>query len=94
MELLEAMLEETNSKSKILAQEIYNTVRLEALHSTLALFYSLKEDPRLKALGFDDEAERGLFRTYHVLVHMADYHGTCPLEKLGTVKLISLQRAY
>ena len=89
MELLEALLEETTSKSKLLAQEIYMTVHVEALHSTLALFYSLKDDPHFKALGFDDEAERGLFRTFHALVHMADYPGTCTLMKLGMQKFAS-----
>ena len=73
VELLEVMLEETNEKSLELVKEIAGALDIPALHDTLADFYELKNDRRVKRSKFDDEAERGLFRTYHVLVHLRDY---------------------
>ena len=67
------MLEETSDKSSELAEEIAGALDIAALHDTLADFYELMSDPQVKKMGFDDEAERGLFRTYHVLVHLSDY---------------------
>ena len=81
IELLEAMLEETNACSKELAGEIQNALQIEALHDTMVELYELMNDPRVKAEGFDDEAETALFRTYHVLVHLTDYG--VPMEKVG-----------
>lgn len=81
IELLEAMLEETNEKTKDLVREIVNGLQIEALHDTLMEFYELMNSQEVKQAGFDDEAETGLFRTYHVLVHLTDY-GVAP-EKIG-----------
>ena len=67
------MLEETSDKSSELAEEIAGALDIAALHDTLADFYEFMNDPRVKRLGFDDEAEKGLFRTYHILVHLSDY---------------------
>ena len=78
------MLEETNKKSSDLVKEIADDLDIPALHDTLADFYVLKEDPEVKRKGFDDEAERGLFRTYHVLVHLTDYNiPTTIKEQIG-----------
>ena len=74
VELLEVMLEETDKKSAGLVKEIADDLNILALHDTLADFYVLMKDPDVKQKGFDDEAERGLFRTYHVLVHLMDYN--------------------
>ena len=73
VELLEVMLEQTSDKSSELAEEISGSLNIAALHDTLADFYELMNDREVKRLGFDDEAERGLFRTYHILVHLSDY---------------------
>ena len=73
VELLEAMLEETNEKTSELVKEIAWLIDIPALHGTLAGFYELKNNPNVKQSGFDYKAERGLFRTYHVLVHLRDY---------------------
>ena len=73
VELLEVMLEETNEKSLELVKEIAGSLDIPALRDTLADFYELKNDRKVKRSKFDDEAERGLFRTYHVLVHLRDY---------------------
>ena len=73
VELLEVMLEETSEKSSELVMEIAGSLDIDALHDTLADFYELMNDTEVKKMGFDDEAERGLFRTYHILVHLRDY---------------------
>ena len=81
VELLEAMLEKTNAKTKDLVKEIVNSLQIDALHDNLAEFYSLMNDTKVKKEGFDDEAETGMFRTYHVLVHLKDYGVSA--EKIG-----------
>ena len=81
VELLEAMLEETSEKTKDLVGEIVNSLHIENLHETMADFYSLMNDEDVKRQSFDDEAETGMFRTYHVLVHLTDYG--VPPEKIG-----------
>lgn len=69
------MMEETNEKTKDLVVEVCGALEIPAVHDTLADFYELMNDPAVKRKGFDDEAERGLFRTYHILVHLSDYPG-------------------
>ena len=81
VELLEAMLEETSDKTKELVLEIHGGLDMPAMYDTLVDFHELMRDPEVIAESFDDEAERGLFRTYHVLVHFADYPGL----KLDTI---------
>ena len=70
VELLEVMLEETSEKSSELVMEIAGSMDIDALHDTLADFYELMNDREVK---FDNKAKRGLFRTYHILVHLRDY---------------------
>ena len=82
VELLEAMLEETSEKTKDLVLEVHGALDKAAMYDTLVDFYDLMRDPEVIAEGFDDKAERGLFRTYHVLVHFADYPGL-RLDMLG-----------
>ena len=82
VELLEAMLEETSDKTKELAKGIFSTLDKEAALRTLVFFYHCKHDRRVKRAGRNEEAEHGLFRTYHILVHLADYPGIS-LEQLG-----------
>ena len=91
VELLEVMLEETNEKSLELVKEIAGSLDIPALHDTLADFYELKNDPEVKQKGFDDEAERGLFRTYHALVHLMDYNiPTTIKEQIGKCGVLGL----
>ena len=73
MELVEAMLEETSSHSQALAREIAGSLDLAAIYDTIGDFYELMQDREVKQAGFDDEAERGLFRAYHILKHLQDY---------------------
>ena len=81
IELLDVMLEKTSEKSTGLVQDIANNLDIEALHLTLVEFYELMNDRTVKDKGYDDEAEAGLFRTYHALVHLTDYEVT--KEKIG-----------
>ena len=74
-------MEETNAKTKDLVGEIVNSLDIENLHETMADFYSLMNNEKVKRESFDDEAETGMFRTYHVLVHLTDYG--VPPEKIG-----------
>ena len=70
VELLEVMMEETSDKSSEMAEEISGSLNIAALHDTLADFHELMNDPKV---GVDNKAKRGLFRTYHILVHLRDY---------------------
>ena len=81
IELLDVMLEKTDEKSEELVRDIVNHLNIGALHQTLVEFYELKNDQRVKDKGYDDEAETGLFRTYHALVHLTDYGVS--KEKIG-----------
>ena len=81
IELLEAMLEKTNEKSSELVSEIVNGLQVEVLHDNLLELYELMHHQKVKEMGFDDEAEAGLFRMYHILMHLTDYG--VPLEKVG-----------
>ena len=73
MELIEAMLEETNARSRHLAKEIAGSLDLAAVYDTVGDFYELMNDSEVKAATYDDEAETGLFRAYHIIVHLKDY---------------------
>ena len=79
-------MEKTNENTSELVKEIAGALDIPALHDTLADFYELKE---VKGKGFGDEAERGLFRTYHVLVHLMDYKIPSSVkEQIGKCKWI------
>ena len=73
VELIEGMLEETCSQTKHLAKEISGSLDLDATYNTMKDFYELMRDQRIKDMSFDDEAERGLFRAYHIIVHFKDF---------------------
>ena len=73
VELVDAMLEKTSPHTLDFAKDIAGSLDLGAVHSTLEEFYELKDAPRLKRLQVEDDAERGLFRAYHILVTLQDY---------------------
>ena len=75
------MLEETSFKTKELVTQISGGLDIEALHGTLIDFYQLKSDREIIRNEYDDNAQRGLYRTYHVLVHL-NYYGV-PMKNLG-----------
>jgi hypothetical protein len=72
VELIEGMLEETNHRSCHLAKEIAGSLDLAAVYDTVDDFYELMNDASVKAARYDDNAERGLFRAYHVIVQLKD----------------------
>ena len=72
VELIEAMLEETNHRSCHLAKEIAGSLDLAAVYDTVDDFYELMNDALVKAESYDDNAERGLFRAYHIIVQLKD----------------------
>lgn len=67
------MLEETNAKTKELVLEVYGSLDVGALHDTMCDFRALMNNPVVKEAQYDDDAEEGLFRTYHCLVHLTHY---------------------
>ena len=67
------MLEETSSGTKELARRVADNLDRDAVHNTICDFYQLKEEPKVKERKFDDDAERGLFRAYHILKRLEDY---------------------
>ena len=73
VELVEAMLEKTNPCTVDFAKEIAGSLDLGALHWTLEEFYEQKDHPKCMELQIDDDAERGLFRSYHILVNLQHY---------------------
>ena len=75
VELIEAMLEETSSSTRHLAKEIAGSLDLAAVYDTVGDFYELMNDEEVKRAGFDDEAERGLFRAYHIIKHLGEDYG-------------------
>jgi len=79
VELLQVMCEETHPGTEKLVQNILKTIDIDALQDTLVYFYKLSQDSEMKQ---DDDAERAAFRTYHVLVHLADFEGM-PLSDVG-----------
>ena len=81
VELLEAMLEETSPKTKSLALQIAGALDIGAVQSSLVDFDHLSQDKELKKEQYEDNAERALYRTYHILVHLND-HGV-PIKKLS-----------
>ena len=85
VELLDVMLERTDEKSDDLIQYIANSVDVHRLHDTLSEFYELMTDQRVKEKGYNDEAETGLFRTYHALVQLKNYRVLS--NKIGKISI-------
>jgi inositol 1,4,5-triphosphate receptor type 1 len=73
IELLEGMLEETSHETRELVMRVSGGLDIDALHGTMVDFYKLKEDWELKKDEYDDNAERGMYRTYHILIQLQYY---------------------
>lgn len=86
IELLRSMLEETSLSTKELATQLSRGLDVEALHGTLVDFYQLRSDRDLIKDEYDDNAERALFNTYHVLIQL-NYYGI-PMKTLGQYTII------
>lgn len=91
IELLEGMLEETSPKTKDLVTRLSGGLDIDALHGTMVDFYKLKSDKELKKDEYDDNAERGMYRTYHILIQLQYYN--VPLE-LGMYLKVTVNCEY
>ena len=67
VELLEAMLEQTSpDQSAAIKKSLQGSVNEKALKQSMKYFKTM-------AMNKDDDAERGKFQCYHVLIALADY---------------------
>ena len=83
VELLEAILEETNHKTKNLALQVAGGLDISAVQGCLLDFYHLAyQDDELKKAECDDNAERALYRSYHILKRLEDF-GVKDLSKIN-----------
>ena len=83
IELLEVILEETSSKTKSLALQVAGGLDISAVQGCLIDFYHLAyEDDELKKAECDDNAERALYRSYHILKRLEDF-GVKDLSKIN-----------
>ena len=73
IELLEGMLEETSLETKDLVTRLSGGLDVDALHGSMVDFHKLMLDKELIEDEYDDNAERGLYRTYHILVQLKYY---------------------
>lgn len=74
VELLEAMLEETSTKTNSLALLMMGALDISAVHGCLVDFDKLfQDDKELKKEECDDNAERALYRSYHILMRLNDF---------------------
>ena len=82
VELLEAILEETNHKTKNLAIQVAGGLDISAVQHSLIDFDHLSyQDDELKKDEYDDNAERALYRSYHILKRLEEF-GVKDLSKL------------
>ena len=74
VELLEAILEETNHKTKNLALQVAGGLDISAVQHSLIDFDHLSyHDDELKKDEYDDNAERALYRSYHILKRLEEF---------------------
>ena len=73
VELLEAMLEETSPKTKNHAVQIAGALDVTAVQESLVDFDELSRDEDLINDEYEDNAERALYRSYHILHRLNDY---------------------
>lgn len=72
VELMAVMLEETDTKSSVLAKGIAVALDIPAMFSTIGDFHELVKDQKVV-----DKAKQGLFRAYHILVQILDSADCC-----------------
>ena len=72
VELLEAMLEETSPHSAAIKKGLQSAVDVDSLLRTMVYFHKMSTEKLVTEKLMDDDAERGKFQTYRVLVCLAD----------------------
>lgn len=88
VQLLDALLEEICMKTSNLSQLVAEGLDIHALHWSMLDFYTLKSDPDLVIIQADDNAERALFGTYRIFMHLVD-RGVATLDSLGKLLIIA-----
>ena len=84
VELLEVMLEDTCSESKSIQRRLRYTVNKDNLEETMVYFGRMPTHPDVVLWDMDNNAERGKFLTYHVLVTL---YGTSGMLHITLLKL-------
>ena len=93
VELLEVILEETNHKTKNLALQVAGGLDISAVQSSLVDFDHLSyQDNELKKEECDDNAERALYRSYHILKRLEDF-GVKNLSKFNAYVMLCDQKS-
>ena len=72
VELLEVMLEETNPQSAAIKKGLLGTISVHSLLTSMAYFRAMATKPLVKEGNKDDDAIRGKFQCYHVLIALGD----------------------
>ena len=72
VELLEVMLEETSPESAAIRKSLQGSVNVHSLAQSMVYFRMMATEPLVKKEEKDDDAERGKFQCYHVLIGLAD----------------------
>lgn len=72
VELIEVMLEETSVHSPMIKKGLKDTLDQNQLLETMHYFNKMAKNAIVKDKEMDDDAERGLFRAYHILVSLSD----------------------
>ena len=86
VELLDVLLEEISIKPSNISQQIAEGLDIPALHWSMLDFYTLKDDPDLRLLEFNDNAYRALFGCHRVVMHMLD-NKLAPVDSLSKHRL-------
>lgn len=78
IELLATIIEDTRLEMKKITEGLLTTLDFKAIHETLEYFYNQLQIDKLA-----EEADKGLFKTYHVLMHLADHHPDETKSRIG-----------
>ena len=85
VELLEVMLEETSPESAAIKKSLQGSVNVHSLVESMMYFRMMATEPSVKKKEKDDDAERGKFQCYHVLIGLADSDGKIENIPVGTI---------
>ncbi|XP_019849736.1 PREDICTED: inositol 1,4,5-trisphosphate receptor type 1-like isoform X1 [Amphimedon queenslandica] len=84
VQLLDAMLENTSSQTQEITEGIGSTIDVQSLLDTMSFFCEFEEHPLMLLKEMNDDCERGMFRSYHILVSLM---GSKAIEKIRKDKL-------
>ena len=87
VELLDVMLEETSPESDAIKQGLKEAINVDNLLQALAYFHKMSRNKQVMEKKMDDDAKRGMFRSYHVLVALADSEFKIGKKTIGKIKV-------